>query len=44
MSVTNLLNNINVSDEELEKNLSTMLQCVRGTKHFWNLKGVNCSA
>ena len=38
MSVGNLLHNVNVSDEELEANLSTMLQCVRGTKYFWNLR------
>ena len=38
MSLGHLLHNVNVSDAQLEANLSTMLQCVRGTKHFWSLK------
>ena len=35
MSVSRLLDSIEVSDERLEANLCTMLQSVRGTKQYW---------
>ena len=38
MTVTTLLNRVDASDEHLEANLSTMLQSVRGTKHYWFLR------
>ena len=38
MSVGSLLNNVQSSDEQLEANLCTMLQSVRGTKQYWFTK------
>ena len=38
MSVSTLLNCVDMSDECLEANLSTMLQSVRGTKQYWFLR------
>ena len=38
MSVSSLLNQVASSSEELEANLSTMLQSVRGTKQYWFLR------
>ena len=38
MSVSTLLNRVDVSDECLEANLGTMLQSVRGTKQYWFLR------
>ena len=35
MSVGQLLHNVNTSNEQLESNLSTMFQSVRGTKQYW---------
>ena len=35
MTVATLLSQVNSCDEQLEANLSTMLQSVRGTKHYW---------
>ena len=37
-SVTTLLNQVDRSDEQLEGNLCTMLQNVRGTKQYWFLR------
>ena len=38
MTVHTLLNRVNRSDEELEANLSTIFQNIRGTKQYWFLK------
>ena len=38
MSVKALLSKVDTSDEQLEANLCTMLQSVRGTKQFWFMK------
>ena len=38
MSVSSLLSRVQVSDEHLEANLSTMLQSVRGTKQYWFIR------
>ena len=38
MSVSTLLNRVDVSDEHLEANLCTMLQSVRGTKQYWFIR------
>ncbi len=38
MSVSTLLNKVDISDEHLEANLCTMLQSVRGTKQYWFLR------
>jgi len=38
MSVTKLLHQVQTSNEQLEANLSTMLQTVRGTKQYWYRK------
>ena len=38
MSVSTLLNRVQVSDEHLEANLCTMLQSVRGTKQYWFIR------
>ena len=35
MTVATLLSQVNSCNEQLEANLSTMLQSVRGTKHYW---------
>ena len=35
ISVGQLLHNVNTSNEQLESNLSTMFQSVRGTKQYW---------
>ena len=35
MSVKNLLHQVQTSSDQLEANLSTMLQTVRGTKQYW---------
>ena len=35
MSVAALLSKVRTSDDELESNLSTMLQMVRGSKQYW---------
>ena len=35
MSVSTLLDKVNGSDEQLEGNLSTVLQSVRGSKQYW---------
>ena len=37
-SVSTLLNQVACSDEQLEGNLCTMLQSVRGTKQYWFLR------
>ena len=37
-SVSPLLSRVQVSDEHLEANLSTMLQSVRGTKQYWFIR------
>ena len=37
-SVSSLLQRVDSCDEHLEANLSTVLQSVRGTKHYWYLK------
>ena len=37
-SVKQLLYKLENNDSELERNLSTMLQSVRGTKQFWQLR------
>ena len=37
-SVKQLLYKLENNDNELERNLSTMLQSVRGTKQFWQLR------
>ena len=41
MCVKDFLNGIDSSDKQVEANLSTMLQSVRGTKQFWFLKKSN---
>ena len=38
MSVSSLLSRVQVSNEHLEANLSTMLQSVRGTKQYWFIR------
>ena len=38
MTVHTLLNRVNHSDEELEANLSTIFQNIRGAKQYWFLK------
>jgi len=38
MSVKDFLAGLNSSDKQIEANLSTMFQSVRGTKQFWFLK------
>ena len=38
MSVSSLLNRVQSSDDQLEANLCTMLQSVRGTKQYWFTK------
>ena len=38
MSVRSLLDKVETSDEQLEANLCTMLQSVRGTKQYWFLR------
>ena len=38
MSVKDFLAGVNSSDKQMEANLSTMLQSVRGTKQFWFLR------
>ena len=38
MLVSSLLSRVQVSDEHLEANLSTMLQSVRGTKQYWFIR------
>ena len=38
MSVCTLLDKMNGSDEQLEGNLSTVLQSVRGSKQYWFFK------
>ena len=38
MSVRNFLQNLETSSEHLEASLNTVLQSVRGTKAFWNLR------
>ena len=35
MTASSLLSNVQSNDENLEANLCTMLQSVRGTKHYW---------
>ena len=35
MTASSLLSNVQSNDEHLEANLCTMLQSVRGTKHYW---------
>jgi len=40
MSVKDFLAGLNSSDKQIEANLSTMLQSVRGTKQFWFLRKV----
>ena len=44
MRVSELLRQVESSDQKLEVNLSTVLQSIRGTKQFWNLKrgNLNC--
>ena len=43
-AVSNLLRSVESNDEHLESSLSTVLQSVRGTKHYWYLKksDLNC--
>ena len=38
MSVSTLLNRVQVSDEHLEANLCTTLQSLRGTKQYWFIR------
>ena len=38
MSAKQLLQRVDSNDKELEANLATMMQSVRGTKQFWFLK------
>ena len=38
MSAGNIMSKLNASDQQLEANLSTMLQTVRGTKQYWFTK------
>ena len=44
MRVSELMRQVDSSDQKLEINLSTVLQSIRGTRQFWNLKRgeVNC--
>ena len=38
MSAGNIMSKLNANDQQLEANLSTMLQTVRGTKQYWFTK------
>ena len=44
MCVSELLRQVDSSDQQLEINLSTVLQSIRGTRQFWNVKRgeLNC--
>ena len=43
-SVKQLITRAESNDYELERNLSTMLRSVRGTKQFWQLKRTEVNA
>ena len=38
MNVTNMLQKLNANDQQLEANISTMFQSIRGTKQYWFLR------